>query len=263
MDGKVTTGWTWSFFSVSPNFGNTTQIATQKVTELGVLCQGSDFCFPTCTFSSIIRAFNWAHGCWMKDHISQPPLDVTMWLSSGQWEMRSDVCKFWDICIKKRNTNSPSFSPSCWLEHWCDGGCWDNHLRSQEGSHVSIMANKTSEAAWGPDPAKPSYLWHETEKLISLWLKSLYLWVPCDGSLIYISQWGYKRNTSRSIASFFLSLGNPMSALSLALKQGKLRYFPVTSSFCVSVHHYYYCCCCCCYHYYCFKYTRGYEHEQQ
>lgn len=114
------------------------------------------------------RALSGAHGCWMKDHISQPPLSVVMWLSSGQWEVRGDVCKFWDICIKKRKTNPRFLFPFLLVGMSVWWRLLEQSLRWHNGSRVLRMAEETLEAAWGPDPAMPSYLWYKTEKWISL-----------------------------------------------------------------------------------------------
>lgn len=138
-------------------------------------------------FFSNYRTFSWPHVCWIKDHISQPPLSVAMWLEF--WPMGGEPK--WCVRILGHTLKSKAHKlsypfPFLRVGYWCDGGHWDSHLRPQDGSHVLRMTNKTLEAAWGPDPAKPSYLWHKTEKWSSLWFKQLYLWVSCNSSLTYI-----------------------------------------------------------------------------
>ena len=88
---------------VPPNFSNTTQIATLNVNEVEVLCPRLYFCPPICNFLYNFRIFIWAHGCWIKDHISQPSLGghvTKFWAMGGS---RSDMCKLWDLPFKGRN----------------------------------------------------------------------------------------------------------------------------------------------------------------
>lgn len=150
---------------------------------------GTGFYLPICIFSSSLITEPLA-GHTAAELKTTFPSILWVWpcnLNSGQREVsQSDVSKFWDTHLKARHTNSPILSPSCGVEYWCDGGHWNSHLRPQDGSHVLGMTNKTLEAAWGPDPTKPSYLWHKTEKWSSLWFKQLYLWVSCNSSLTYI-----------------------------------------------------------------------------
>lgn len=85
----------WRFVLVKlvpPNFSNTTQIATLNVNKVEVLCPRLYFCPPICNFLYNFRVFIWAHGCWIKDHISQPSLGGSCDLSSGQWEWTEVMC---------------------------------------------------------------------------------------------------------------------------------------------------------------------------
>lgn len=100
MDGKVIAGWKSSFLSFPPNLGNTAQSATLIVIKVEVLHQGLDFCLPICITELLVEH----KAAELKTTFPSLLLDVARWLNSGLWEMRSDVCKFGDICLKRRNT---------------------------------------------------------------------------------------------------------------------------------------------------------------
>lgn len=194
------------------------------------------------------RTFSWAHGCWIKDYISQPPIGVAMWQVVAN-RRRAEWCVPILGHTPKGKDHIFPFSllpPDGWTAMWW----WLSEQSSQTTRWKPCVkdGNQALEVAGGPEPAKSSYLWHEADM---------------DCCLVKPHS-GCKRNTQRFIVSYFFEIEKFHVCCSSWSKMGKFTdallrlppsvlVFTIINTTAVVLILYSHC----------FKEVKEYEHESQ